>query len=53
MPKESLQKIGATVYVPMDLAINTELSYDLNNNLLGSFSSTEANVEPPFVRKTI
>ena len=41
------------VYVPTDLAIKTVLSDDLDANLLGTFNSMDANVEPLRIHKTI
>ena len=39
---ESLHQIGAKVHVPTDLDIYAALAADLNTNLLGPFSSTDA-----------
>ena len=48
-----LHKIGSTVYFPSDLTIDTTLVSDLDSDLLGTFTSTYANVEPLCIRKTI
>ena len=42
----------ATVYVPTDLAIDTALAADPDTDLLGTLSSTDANVESLRVLKT-
>ena len=49
----SLHQIGSTVYFPTDLAIYTTLVSDPGADLLGTFNSTYANVEPLCIRKTI
>ena len=41
---ESLHYILATVYIPTDLAIRTALESDPDTNILGTFTSTDANV---------
>ena len=48
-PPESHHQIGSMVQVSIDLAIDAALA----SNLMGTFSSTDANVEPLHVRKTI
>ena len=53
LPLASLHQIGYTVYIPTDLAINTALEVDTDINLLGAFTSTYENVEPPHVCNTI
>ena len=52
-PPESLHQIRATVHVPTDLAIDAELSADPYTNLLGPFYSTDVNMEPLCICKTI
>ena len=41
------------VYILTDQAINAALEADPEAGLLGSFTSTDANVEPLHVRKTV
>ena len=50
---ESLHQIGSTVYSPTYLAIDTTLAADPHDNLLGTFTSMDENVEPLCIRKTI
>ena len=50
---EILHHIRATVHVPMGLAIDSALTDDLDTDLLGTFSSMDAKVEPLHARKTI
>ena len=50
---ETLHQIGATIYVPTDLAIYAALAADPDTDLLGPFYSTDANVEPLHKFKTI
>ena len=52
-PLASLRHIGDVVYVPMYLAIDTALTADPDTNLMGTFTSTEANAEPLCVRNTV
>ena len=52
-PPASLQQIRATFHVPTDLAIDAELSADPYTNLLGPFYSTDVNMEPLCICKTI
>ena len=52
-PLASLHQIGATVHVSTDLAIDAPLAADLETDLLRPFSSTDADVDPLRVRKTI
>ena len=52
-PPASLQQIRATFHVPTDLAIDAVLASDLDTDLLGPFSSTDADVEPLRFRKMI
>ena len=49
----SLHQIESTVYVPTDLAIYNSLSSDLDTNLMGPFTSIDANVEPLRICKTV
>ena len=49
----SLNQIRATVHVCVDLAIDAELAADPDIDLLGPFTSTDVDVEPLRVRKTI
>ena len=49
----SLHQTGSTVYFPKDLAIDTTMVADPDADLLGPFKSTDANVEPLCIRKTI
>ena len=52
-PPASLQQIGDTVYIPTYLSIDTVMAANLDSNLLGPFTSKDANVEPLHVRKTV
>ena len=52
-PPASIHHIGATVYAPTDMTINTAMAANLDSNLLGPFTSTDANVEPLHVRNTV
>ena len=52
-PLVTLNQTRATIHVPTDLAIDAALAADLDTNLLGTFSSTDMNVEPLRIRKTI
>ena len=49
----SLNQKGSTVYFPTELAIYTTLTADPHTNLLGHFTSMNANVEPLCIRNTI
>ena len=49
----SLNQKGSTVYFPTELAIYTTLTADPHTNLLGHFTSMDANVEPLCIRNTI
>ena len=52
-PRANLRQIGYTVYVFTDLYINTALVVNPNVNLMGPFTSTDANVEPLCVHNKI
>ena len=52
-PPTSLHHIGATVQVPIDLSIDATLAANPDTKLLGPFYSTDMNVEPLRVRKTV
>ena len=52
-PPKILHRIGATVHVLADLAIDAALAANPDTNLLGPFSSTDSNVEPLCIHKTI
>ena len=52
-PLASFHQIVSTVYVPKDLAIDTALADDPDADLMGPFTSTDANVKPLCVCKTI
>ena len=52
-PPTSFQKIGSTVHIPTDLAIDAMLVVDLYTEHLRTFSSTDANLDTLLFRKTI
>ena len=52
-PLENLHHIGAIVHVPTDLVTDVALYANPDTNLLGPFSSTDKNVEPLRVPKTV
>ena len=52
-PLASLHQIGDRVHFYTDLSIDTTMATNPGTDLLGHFSSTDVNVEPLCVRKTV